>query len=124
MRNLLLVLGVYHLGLGLLMVVDPGTFFEEIGGYGVQNDHYIRDNATINLAFGVALLVASQRQAWQLPVLAVVGLQYAFHVINHAFDVNESEPSWIGPVNLVSLTLIALLVAYLWRQAEKQEVSS
>ena len=105
MRNLLLVLGVYHLGLGLLMVVAPGTFFEEFATYGVQNDHYIRDNATINLAFGVALFVAAGRPAWRAPVLAVIGLQYAFHVINHAFDVSETDPDWQGPFALVSLAL-------------------
>jgi hypothetical protein len=121
MRNLLIVLGVYHLGLGLLMVVDPGTFFEEIGGYGVQNDHYIRDNATIYLAFGAGLLIAAGRPAWRVPVLAVVGLQYAFHLINHVFDVGESDPDWQGPFAVVSLTLLGALVVWLWRRAEVHE---
>jgi len=118
MRNLLLVLGAYHLGLGLLMFLAPGTFFEEFANYGVQNDHYIRDNATINLAFGVALFVAAGRPAWRAPVLAVIGLQYAFHVINHAFDIGETDPGWQGPLAVVSLTLLGALIVWLWRQAE------
>lgn len=121
MRPLLIALGAYHLALGLLMVVDPGTFFEEIGGYGVQNDHYIRDNATIYLAFGVALVIAAGRPSWRVPVLVVVGLQYAFHVINHVFDVGDSDPDWQGPFAVVSLTLLGALIVWLWRRAEAQE---
>jgi hypothetical protein len=121
MRNLLVVLGVYHLVLGLLMVVDPGAFFEEIGGYGVQNDHYIRDNATIYLAMGAAILVAASRPSWRVPVLALVGLQYAFHLINHIVDVNESDPDWQGPFAVVSLALLGGLIVWLWRRAEAQE---
>ena len=123
MRNLLIFLGIYHLALGLLMVVAPGTFFEELASYGVQNDHYIRDNATIYLALGIAFLVAAGRPSWRLPVLALAGLQYVLHVINHAFDVSETEPSWHGPANLIGLALLCLLIAYLWRQLEKSETS-
>ena len=118
MRNLLLVLAAYHLGLGLLMIVAPGTFFEELGAYGVQNDHYIRDNATINLAFAGGLLVAAGRPAWRAPVLAVIGIQYAAHVINHVFDAGETDPGWQGPFAVVSLAALGALIVWLWRQAE------
>ena len=121
MRNLLLVLGAYHLALGLLMVAAPGTFFDEIGGYGVQNDHYIRDNATIYLAFGVALLLAAGRPPWRAPILAVVGLQYGLHVINHVVDVGESDPGWQGPFAVVSLALLGGLIVWLWRRAVVEE---
>ena len=123
MRNLLIVLGVYHLALGVLMVAAPGTFFEELASYGVQNDHYIRDNATIYLAFGVALLMAAGRPTWRVPVLAVIGFQYAAHVVNHAFDVNETDPDWQGPFALISLALLTLLIAWLWNRLEKEDVS-
>jgi hypothetical protein len=121
MRNLLLILGAYHLALGLLMMFAPGTFFEEFANYGVQNDHYIRDNATINLAFGVGLIIAAGRPTWRVPVLAVVGFQYAFHVINHLFDVGETDPGWQGPFAVVSLTLLAGLIIWLWRQSELEQ---
>jgi hypothetical protein len=121
MRNLLIALGVYHLGLGLLMTFAPGTFFDEFANYGVQNDHYIRDNATVNLAFGVGLFLASNRPTWRTPVLAVVGLQYAFHVINHVVDVGDTDPGWQGPFAVVSLALLGGLIVWLWRRAELQE---
>jgi hypothetical protein len=118
MRPLLVALGAYHLALGALMTIAPGTFFEELAAYGVQNDHYIRDNATFNLALGVVMLVAVRRVSWRVPVLAFAALQYGLHVINHAVDVGESDPGWIGPFNLVSLALIGVLIAWLWRQEE------
>ena len=121
MRNLLIILGVYHLGLGLLMFVAPGTFFEELANYGVQNDHYTRDNATVNLAFAGGLLLAAQRPTWRAPVLAVVGLQYAFHIISHVIDVSDTDPGWQGPFALVSLVLLGALVVWLWRRAEALE---
>ena len=118
MRNLLLVLAAYHLGLGLLMVAAPGTFFDELASYGAQNDHYIRDNATINLAFAAALAIAAGRASWRAPVLAVIGLQYALHVINHVFDVGETDPGWQGPFAVVSLALLGGLIVWLWRRAD------
>lgn len=121
MRNLLLFLGIYHLGLGLLMMFAPGTFFEEFANYGVRNDHYIRDNATINLAFGVGLLLAMGRPGWRAPILAVVGLQYAFHVINHVFDIGDTDPGWQGPFAVVSLAALGTLIVWLWRRAELEE---
>ena len=121
MRTLLLLLGIYHLGLGLLMFFAPGTFFEEFANYGVQNDHYIRDNATVNLAFVVGLLLAMGRPSWRVPMLVVVGVQYGFHVINHVFDAGETDPGWQGPFAVVSLALIGALIIWLVRRAEVEE---
>ena len=45
----LLVYGLYALALGLVMTFAPGWFFRSIGPFGVRNDHYTRDNATMYL---------------------------------------------------------------------------
>jgi hypothetical protein len=58
---LLLIIAAVQSATGVLMVVDPGTFFEEIGPYGIQNDHYIRDAATFTLALGLVLAIAAFR---------------------------------------------------------------
>jgi hypothetical protein len=121
MRNLLIVLGIYHLLLGVFMAAAPGTFYEEIAGYPPRSDHYIRDLATYAFALGAVMLVAARNPSWRLPVLAYAGLQYGLHVINHAFDVGETDPEWHGPANLVSLALLGLLIAWLWRSAGSQE---
>jgi hypothetical protein len=61
LRAGILVLAVYHLVLAALMVFAPHVFFTKIGPFGVQNDHYLRDTATFNAAFGAALAVAYSR---------------------------------------------------------------
>lgn len=40
---LLAGIGIYQLVLGTLMIGAPGAFFDWIGTYGTQNDHYTRD---------------------------------------------------------------------------------
>ncbi len=113
----LIAFGVYHLALALFMAVAPGTFFEEIGPFGAQNDHYIRDTATFNLAFGAALLAAIRYQSWRVPVLALVVVQFALHAINHLVDIGEADPEWVGVADFVSLTVATVLLAGLLREA-------
>ena len=52
MKILLAVFGAGQLVLGLLLWLTPGFFFDEIGPYGVRNDHYMGDLATWYLALG------------------------------------------------------------------------
>jgi hypothetical protein len=117
LRPLLALLGLYHLALGVVMVVAPRTFFDEFAAYGAFNDHYIRDVATFYLALGAVLLVAVARTSWQVPLLVFALLQYALHVLNHLWDVGDADPGWIGPANAISLALIAAVTAWLLRGA-------
>ena len=52
MKALLAVFAVAQLVLGALLWLTPGFFFDEIGPYGVRNDHYMGDLATWYLALG------------------------------------------------------------------------
>ena len=115
LRPLLALLGVYHLLLGVVMVTAPRTFFDQFAHYGAYNDHYIRDVATFYLALGVVMLVAVRRTAWQAPLLAFATLQYALHVLNHLWDVSDTDPGWLGPANAVALALICALLFWLLR---------
>jgi hypothetical protein len=119
LRPVLALLGVYHLLIGTVMVIAPRRFFDEIANYGVYNDHYIRDVATFYLALGGCLLVAVTRPAWQVPLLTFALVQYALHVLNHLWDVADGDPSWIGPANVVSLALIAAVIAWLVRASPR-----
>ena len=112
LRPILALLGVYHLLLGLVMVVAPRTFFDDFAAYGVFNDHYIRDVATFYLALGAVLLVAVARTSWQVPLLTFALLQYGLHVLNHLWDIGDADPGWIGPANVASLALITVVLAW------------
>ena len=113
MRAVLVVVGAYHLATGVLALVDAHAFFEQIGRYGVENDHYIGDVGAYYLGFGIALLVAAQRAGWRVPLLALGALWYGFHALNHAFDVGEARSDARGVFDTVALAIGALVSAYL-----------
>jgi uncharacterized membrane protein len=119
MKAVLAVFGAVQLVLGLLLWLTPGFFFDEIGPYGVRNDHYMGDLATWYIALGAATLVAVRDARWRVPVLAVALLQNTLHVVNHAIDVGNAEPEWLGPANLVSLALTSLLLAWMLKLARE-----
>ena len=125
MRAVLVVLGVLQVASGALALVAPDTFFDEIGRYGVENEHYVGDVGAFVLAFGIAVLVAVQRPAWRVPVLALGVLWYGLHAINHAFDVGEARSDARGIVDTVYIGIGALLYAYLaWAAARLQALGA
>lgn len=113
MKVLLVVFGVVQVVLGLLLWLTPGFFFDEIGPYGVRNDHYMGDLATWYLALGAVALLSVQRVGWRLPVLVLAFAQNTLHAVNHVIDVGEADPDWLGPANLVSLVLASVLLAWM-----------
>jgi uncharacterized membrane protein len=120
MKALLALFGAVQLVLGLLLWITPGFFFDEIGPYGVRNDHYMGDLGTWYIALGVATLVAVRRARWRVPVLALALIQNTLHVVNHAIDVGHADPEWLGPVNLVLIALTSVLLAWMLNTARDQ----
>jgi hypothetical protein len=114
---LLLAFGLVQIVLGLALWLTPGTFFEEVGPYGVRNDHYMGDLATFYLALGAGSLMAVVRSAWRVPVLAVALVQYALHSVNHLIDVGDADPGWLGPANLIALAATTALLGWMLRVA-------
>jgi hypothetical protein len=112
---LLVALGVGQIVLGLALWLFPGTFFEQVGPYGVRNDHYMGDLAAWYLALGAAAFVAVRRASWRVPVLALSFIQYALHSLNHLIDVSEADPEWLGPANLASIALTTILLGWMLR---------
>ena len=120
MKALLALFGVAQIVLGLLLWLTPGFFFDEIGPYGVRNDHYMGDVASWYIALGAVALVAVRRASWRLPLLALAFLQYALHSLNHLIDVGGADPEWLGPANLASLLLTCVLLGWMIT-AERRE---
>ena len=120
-RPLVLAAGALHLAAGLFMAAAPRTFYDQVGTFPPFNAHYLRDLATWYVAFGVALLLAARRPAWQLPLLALAVVQYALHVVNHVIDIGAPEPAWKGPVTVVALALVAGLLAWMARRASEAQ---
>lgn len=113
--KLIVLLGVVQLAVGGWMVFATESFGETIASYDGFNTHDLRDFATFYVALGLGLLVAAARPAWRFPLLTLAALEYALHTINHAVDVGDSDPSWLGPVELVALLVATVLFTWLAR---------
>jgi len=113
LRVVLTVLGLADVALGVWMALWPGSFSRSLGGFGVRNDHDIRDAATWSLALGLALLCSVRRRSWRVPLLFLGSLQVVLHIANHIADVADANPLWAGPVDVVLLTVqgVAFAVA-------------
>jgi hypothetical protein len=115
----LIAFAAYHFAVAALMVLAPHTFFTDIGPFGLQNDHYLRDTATFNAAFGVALAVSYRRVGWRTPILCCVAVQFALHSINHLADIGDAHPHWLGPADFISLSLATVVLVWLARESTR-----
>jgi len=113
LAGLLLALGVVQIALAALMLIDPGSFFEQIGPYGERNDHYTRDAGTFTLALGVVLVLAARRPRWRVPVIAFALVLNAFHAVNHLADIGAADPERLGPLNALLLSATVALLAWM-----------
>lgn len=109
----------YHFVIAALMIFAPHTFFTDIGPFGTQNDHYLRDTASFNLAFGVSLAIAYRRAQWRTPILFCVALQFALHTLNHLADIGAAHPHWIGPFDFASLLIATAALLWLARESSR-----
>jgi len=109
----------YHVVLGLMQLFAPGTFFDEIGNYGIENSHYIGDVGAFTLAFGVAVGISVVRPSWRAPILWLGALWYGFHAINHAFDTGEAKSEGRGWTDTLLIAFGAIGAAWLARVSER-----
>lgn len=121
-RAVLVVFAVYFVGIALLALVSPHTFFEKVGPFGSSNAHYIRDGATFELALGLAAAVAVTRRSWRVPLLATMALQSLLHAINHLADIGNAHPKWLGPFDFGGLALGTVVLAWALARARRHEV--
>jgi uncharacterized membrane protein YpjA len=119
LRTILLVIAIYHLVLGAFMFFAPGAFYDSLGKFPPQNDHYTKDVATFYIALGVVFYVSVRRRSWRTPLLAFTALEYGLHAINHLVDVNKASSDLTGWFDFFALSLLALIFAglasFAWR---------
>jgi len=119
LRAILVVIAAYHVATGLLALVAPDTFFDEIGTYAAENSHYVGDVGAFVLAFGIAIGIAVVRPAWRAPLLWLGALWYGLHAINHAFDTNEARSEARGWADTLLIAFGAVASAWLARVSER-----
>jgi len=119
LKAILVLIAVYHVVTGLLALVAPDTFFEQIGHYGLENSHYVGDVGAFILAFGIALGIAVVRPAWRAPLLWLGALWYGLHAINHAFDTGEAKSEARGWSDTALIAFGGIASAWLARVSER-----
>jgi hypothetical protein len=119
LKAILVFLAAYHVVTGLIALVAPDTFFEQIGHYGIENSHYVGDVGAFLLAFGVAIGIAVVRPAWRAPLLWLAALWYGFHAINHSFDTGEAKSEARGWSDTLLILFGAFASAWLARVSER-----
>lgn len=119
LRAVLATIAAYHVAMGALALFAPGTFFDEIGAYGVENSHYVGDVGAFFLAFGVAVGIAVVRPSWRAPLLWLGALWYGFHALNHAFDTDEARSEGRGWADTLLIAFGAVAAAWLARVSER-----
>jgi hypothetical protein len=120
LRTLLILLALLQLAIGCWMTFATRSFGKRVAPFDHVDVHDLRDFATYYLGLGIALLVAAARPHWRFPILALATLEYSFHAINHAVDINHANPAWVGPADLAAVAAAAALFAWLaWRTAPR-----
>ncbi|QLL07305.1 hypothetical protein [Mycobacterium vicinigordonae] len=118
---ILLVFGFYSVGLGLFMILAPGTFFDTLGAFGVRNTHYILDNASFELPLGLLLLAALRWPSWRVPALAFATVHWALHTVSHLIDTRHHAGATVGWLEFAALAISTCwLAAALWVSATRQ----
>jgi hypothetical protein len=119
MRLALGFLGLTQLAIGLWLVIDPDSFVDAIAPFGPADNHFLRDLGTFQMGIGVALVAAVGRPAWRVGVLFAAFAMSALHTINHLFDIGNTDPGWLGPVNFVAVLLLTGTYAFLMQEAAR-----
>jgi uncharacterized membrane protein len=122
MRQALLILGLTQLVIGAWLVIDPDSFVDAIAPFGPADHHFLRDLGTFQAGIGIALLAAAGRPAWRVPILFAAFAGSALHTINHLFDIGESDPDWVGPVDFVAILATGLVLVALAVLAARSDI--
>jgi hypothetical protein len=117
LRTGVILLALPPLAAGVIALISPETFFEQIGTYGARNDHYTGDAGAYLTAYGVALLIAAARPSWRVPLLMLGAGWYGLHALNHLLDIDEAKSDARGIADTVLIALGAVLHLYLARLA-------
>ncbi len=117
----LLLLAALQLLVGAWMAISPTNFYESIATFGADNDHFIRDLSTYNIAMGIALLVSAAKSSWRVPILFLVTIQYFLHLLNHILDINDADSIFLGLFTFFIVAALTILLAALLRLAYSEE---
>ncbi len=110
----LTIVGLTQLATGTLALVAPGAFYDAFAGYPPQNDHFIMDLGSWQVALGAIALFGARRPAWRVPLLGFLALQYTLHTIPHILHVDDADTAGHGGFGLATQAFGAVVLAALF----------
>jgi uncharacterized protein DUF4345 len=119
LRATLYAIAAVQIAAGLVAWVSPSTLFDGTGGFGAQNDHYIRFIAAGLIAPGIALAIAARRSSWRVPLLTVGAILNGLLALNQALDLGDASSDARGVLGLVGFAVTAVGAAYLARESAR-----
>ena len=122
-RLVLLVVGISQLAVGVWAFVAPGSFYDVVATFPPQNDHFLKDVGSWNVALGLAAVIAARTPSWQRGMLGVLAIQYSLHAVSHAIDVGQATPESKGVSTLVLQVIGAVVLAALFARESRSGTS-
>jgi hypothetical protein len=112
-RATLISAGLLHTLTGLLMLVVPEWFFDNIGTFPPYNRHYTGDVGAFLLPLGLGLFWAAREPARHRLFIAMAVLANIVHLLNHVYD--DVQADTIFSTQTISLIVfVGFLIAALW----------
>jgi hypothetical protein len=101
--------GVSYAAVGVLLLLSPEWFFNNIGNFPPFNRHYAGDLGSFQLALGAVLLFALRRADWRGGLLGVAAVGGTIHALNHAVDAARGTGGWDQTLALFILAAVTLV---------------
>jgi hypothetical protein len=107
-RGVVVIAGLFSLGVGLWALLDPASFFSRIALFPPYNQHFLHDVGAFQVGLGLSLLLALVWADALLVVLAANAVGATLHFVSHLVDRNlGGNPA----TDLPSLGLLAVALA-------------
>ncbi len=122
-RAVLVAGGALYVSTGLLMLLLPEWFYQNIGTFPPFNRHYTGDLGSFNLPLGLALLWAVRNPARHCLLIGCAALASLIHALNHTYDdiqMGLSLSEWLVSQTFILLVFaLTMVLAWWWAQASE-----
>ncbi len=109
------VAGLWYLLAGLVQLLAPQWFFDNIGYFPPFNRHYVGDLGAFILPLGIGLLVAARNPPAHHLLVGVAAAGSFLHLLNHLYD-DLGTPSTLAHLvfDTLPLFVLAMLLIVEW----------
>lgn len=115
------VAGAASLLTGVVQLLAPQWFFDNIGFYPPFNRHYVGDLGSVILPMGIGLLIAARDPAAHRLLIGVAAAASSVHVLNHLYDDLGAAPPAHGFLDTLLLLAFAVVLIVAWQSSVRTQ---